>query len=160
MIIRYLLPILAAFLLTGCNPGAQIEDARDQIKQFQADYNAGDVEALYRKAGDRLRSQTSMEQMEGTVALFSARLGKIESSEQTGFNAGFHNGVTTTTVVMKTRFAQGEGSETYIFEGSGDAMKLAGWTVNSPLLTLSAADVKKLTEAKGESPPVQVIESR
>jgi hypothetical protein len=145
-----ILAAATALLLAACNPGAQMEDAREQIGKFQALYNAGDSAGFYREGGATLRKVAPAEQLEGMIALVSARLGKIKSSKQTGFNTAINNGNTTTTIVMQTLYERGEGTETYVFQGSGEDMELAGWNVNSPLLNLSPEDVKKLTEDKGK----------
>lgn len=149
MMFRMMLALAGALVLAACNPGAQLGDAEQQIKQFQALYNDGDPEAIYAFGGKAWKGATSHEQLEGMLALFDARLGTIESTERTGFNTAFNNGTTVTTIVMTTRFEQGEGSETYVFQGSGEDMELVGWTVNSPRLMLSPDDVAKLT-GKGD----------
>ncbi|MCL9999442.1 MAG: DUF3887 domain-containing protein [Erythrobacter sp.] len=148
---RMLLALAAALLLAACNPGAQVADAKVQIETLQALYNKGDAQGFYGAGGDTLRKAAPAEHLEGMMALIDARLGKIRSSKQTGFNTAIKNGATTTTIVMRTSFERGEGTETYVFEGSGKDMKLAGWNVNSPLLNLSPEDVKKLTSDEGKA---------
>jgi hypothetical protein len=155
MIFRLLLAFAGTLALAACNPGAQLEDAQQQITQIQALYNAGDARGIYRLGGDAFRKAAPVKQLEAMMTLFKVRLGAIESSKQSGFNSGFHNGITTTTVVMQTRFAKGEGTETYLFHGSGEEMELVGWTVNSPLLELSPDDLRKLTDGSEAQPPVQ-----
>lgn len=150
-----LLALAGALLLSACNPAAQVADAQAQIKKFQALYNKGDAKAFYREGGATLRKTAPADQVESMIGLFSARLGKIESSKQTGFNTAFNNGTTTTKIVMQTRFERGEATETYVFNGSGQDMELAGWNVNSPLLNLSPEDVRKLTEGDGRPVAVQ-----
>lgn len=146
MKIRMFLAAAAALLLAACNPGAQMEEAKGQIAKFQALYNAGDAKGFYQAGGKTLRKAAKEEQVEATMALISARLGKITSSEQVGFNTAFNNGDASVTITMATRFERGEATETYVFKESGDDMELFGWNVNSLLLELSPEDVKKLTE--------------
>jgi hypothetical protein len=155
MIFRMILALAGALALVACNPGAQLDDAEQQIKQFQALYNDGDPEAMYQYGGETFRAAATQDELKGMLALLDARLGTIESTERTGFNTAFNNGTTTTTVVMTTRFDQGEGSETYVFQGSGKDMELVGWTVNSPRLMLSADDVGKLTSKGDAAPPAR-----
>ena len=148
---RMFLAAVAALALAASNPGAQIEDARGQIDKFHALYGAGDAKGFHKASGAEFRKVVTEEQVQGLVTLFSKRLGKIESSKQTGFNTGFNNGTTTTTIVMQTRFERGEATETFVFTGSGKDMKLLNWNVTSPLLELSPEDVKKLTEDAEEA---------
>lgn len=151
MNIRMLLALATVLLLAACNPGAQVADAKAQIETLQALYNKGDAQAFYSAGGETLHKAAPAEQVASMMALIDARLGKITSSKQTGFNTALNNGATITTIVMQTSFERGEGTETYVFEGSGKDMKLAGWNVNSPLLNLSPEDVKKLTEDKAKA---------
>lgn len=148
MIVRMPLATGAALLLAACNPGAQVADARAEIETLQALYNRGDAQGFYNAGGDILHKSAPAEQVAAMMTLIDLRLGKIKSSKQTGFNTAINNGATTTTIIMQTSFERGEGTETYVFEGSGKDMKLAGWNVNSPLLNLTPEDVKKLTEGK------------
>lgn len=152
MSFRILFALAGAFLLAACNPGAQLEDAEKQIKQFQARYNDGDTEALYGLGGDAFREAATPEDLENLVAMLSARLGTIESSERTGFNTAFNNGINTTTVVMTTRFELGEGNETYVFHGAGEDMELVGWNVNSPRLMLTAEEMRALSQKDDKAP--------
>jgi len=150
---RMFLAAIAALALVACNPGAQVEDARAQIDTFQALYAAGDAKGFREASGAAFRKVVTEEQVAGLMTLFTKRLGKIESTRQTGFNTGFNNGTATTTITMQTRFERGEARETYVFTGSGKDMELLNWNVTSPLLELSPEDMKKLTEdteAKGE----------
>lgn len=152
MIFRVFLVLAGALALAACNPGAQVEDAKVRIKQFQANYNRGDADALYDSVGETWKKASHPATLKAQLALIGARLGKITASEQTGFNAGFNNGLTTTQVTMKTTFEKGAAQEVFLFHGSGREMELVGWTVNSPLLELTPDDVKKLTES-GEAAP-------
>jgi hypothetical protein len=143
---RFLAAAFAALALAACNPGAQIEDARGQIDDFHAFYDAGNAKRFYKETGAAFRKVVTEEQLQGLMTFSLQRLGKVESTKQTGFNTGFNNGTTTTTITMQTRFERGEATETYVFTGSGKDMELLNWNVTSPLLQLSPEDMKKLTE--------------
>lgn len=160
MMFRIFLALAGALALAACNPAAQLGDAQGRIKDFQADYNRGDRDALFANVGETWRKVSSRAQLDAQVALIEARLGKITSSEQSGFNTGFNNGVTATEVVMQTVFEKGEANEVFLFHGAGEDMELVGWQVNSPLLALSPEDVEKLTASDSDAPPVQTVPAR
>lgn len=147
MKIRMFVAGLAALLLAACNPGAQIEDAKTQITKFHGLYNDSNGDALYRFTGEEFRKVTTRKQLDDMVAVVATRLGKVESSKQTGFNTAFNNGTTITTIVMQTNFQKGVGQETFVFAGSGETMQLVGWNVNAPQLSLTAEEARKLSEA-------------
>ncbi|WP_086609179.1 hypothetical protein [Erythrobacter donghaensis] len=160
MIFRIVLALAGALALAACNPAAQLGDAQGRIKDFQNDYNRGDRDAIFANVGETWRKVSPRAQMDAQVAMIEARLGKIKSSEQSGFNTGFNNGVTATQVVMQTVFEKGEANEVFLFHGSGEEMELVGWQVDSPLLALSPEDVAKLTEGTGDAPPAQAAPVR
>ena len=95
----------AALLLAACNPMAQLDDAESRVEAFHETYNGGDARALYGKTGDEFREITSPEQMDELVAVVTDRMGKVVSTEREGMNINSNNGVTTTTVTMKTMFS-------------------------------------------------------
>lgn len=122
---------LFTLFLAACNPMAQLDEGEASIAKFHETYNSGDARALYGLTSDEFRSETTLEQMEALVALVNERMGAVESSERTGFNLNSNNGLTETTVTMKTQFAKGEGLETFIFYGTGEEMRLIVWNVDS-----------------------------
>lgn len=144
---------MIAFALAACNPMEQLGVAEERVEAFQARYNDADSGALYAMTGEAFRAATTPDQMDGLVSLFSGRLGRIESSERSGFNAQFKNGTNITTVTMETRFEQGEGTETFVFHGSGEGMELVSWTINSPRLMLSPDEMRALSKGEGRKRP-------
>lgn len=131
MHLKTIIAALAALLLAACNPMAQLNEAEAQVENFHDTYNEGDARALYGLTGEGFREITSAEQMDGLVALVNARMGKVVSTEREGININTDNGITMTTVTMKTQFEKGEALETFIFTGSGEEMGLVGWNVDS-----------------------------
>lgn len=123
---------LAALFLAACNPMAQLDGSEETISQFHETYNAGDAQALYALTSEEFRGATTPEQMQGLVSLVTDRMGAVKSTERDGFNLNTNNGLTETTVTMKTQFEKGEGTETFTFYGTGDDLRLVGWHVDSP----------------------------
>jgi hypothetical protein len=126
-----LVALAGALLLAACNPAAQTDAATKQIEAFHASYNAGDIDAMYSAGNDAFHQSVTREQLAGLVEIVTAKLGKVVSAEQTGFNTANDNGVNTTTITMKTKFENGEGEETFIFQGDGDRMQLLNWNLKS-----------------------------
>jgi len=154
MIRKTLLAIASALVLAACNPVAALDDSEARIARFHDGLARGDGEALYRMTGAEFRATTTRAQFDDLLTVVATRLGTVEASERTNFNVNSNNGTTFTTVVMNTRFAQGEGQETFVFKGTGEDMQLAGWHVTSPRLTLTAAAVAD-EQAVGAAPPVK-----
>lgn len=125
---------LFALFLAACNPMEQLDGAEEFITQYHSVYNDGDSRTLYGLTSEEFRGATSIEQMDGMVAFVTERMGPVVSTEREGFNLNTDNGLTETTITMKTQFEKGEGTETFVFHGSGDDFRLVSWNVNSPNL--------------------------
>ena len=126
MKLKLFVAALSALFLAACNPMAQLDKGESTIIEFHETYNEGNAQALYGLTSDEFRGATTPEQMQALVDLVTERMGAVESTEREGFNINTNNGLTETTVTMKTQFAKGEGTETFTFYGSGDDMRLVG----------------------------------
>ena len=151
--LRMLVVMGAALLLTACNPMAQLDSAEERIAKFHEVYNAGDARALYGLTSDEFRGATTPEQMEELVATVTTAMGTVESTERSGFNLKSENGQSVTSVTMTTKFAKGEGTETYTFFGSGEDLRIVGWHVDSPNFLNVPAEAVTLPERVIETPP-------
>lgn len=151
MTFKQLAAALIALLLAACNPMAQLDGAEEQITRYHATYNSGDTRALYGLTSEEFRGATTLEQMEGLVALVSERMGPVQSTERASFNLNSDNGLTVSTIVMTTQFEKGEGTETYVFHGTGEDLRLVSWHVDSP----NFEDVPVAEEAEAEAEPAE-----
>ena len=145
--------VFAIGMLAACNPMANLEEAETRIEEFQAAYSVDDVDDMYEMTGPEFRKVTTREEFDDLYALIDLRLGAVEASERTGFNVNTNNGRTVTVVSMQSEFELGEGIETYTFFGHGEDMELVGWNVNSPNLTLTSEDIRKLSEDEAQAEP-------
>ena len=139
---KFMTATIAAMALSACNPLENLEVAEQRVESFEQAYSSENVDRLWRMTGKQFREVTTKEEFADFNLVFNTRLGAIESSERSNFNVNTNNGVTRTVVVMDTVFEQGEGVQTYTFEGHGDDMQLLGWKVNSPLLAVTADDLQ------------------
>ena len=150
--------VSATFLaLAACNPIAQVEAGDSQVAKFHAAYSRGDRDALYAMTGRQFRATTSRAQLDDLIEVVGSRLGAVRSSERTGFNVNSNTEGTFTSITMTTHFAKGDGQENFVFSGSGDAMTLEGWHVESPRLMVTADDVAD-ERAEG-APPMVVVKA-
>lgn len=155
MFIRIAFAAFAAALLSACNPMAQLEQSEAKIEKWHATYNERDARTLYGLTSREFRDVTSIDEMNQLVDLVTDKMGKVSSSERTGFNinTNTNNGVTSTVVTMKTMFEKGEGTETFTFQGSGEDTRLVGWNVDSPNFVAVPTDAITLPERIIEGEP-------
>ena len=140
---------LLALFLAACNPMDQLEEGEQSIDRFHEIYNEGNPRALYGLTAEEFRQVTSPEQMEGLVSLVTEKMGKVESTERSGFNVNTNNGLTVTTITMTTQFEKGEGTETFTYYGTGEDQRLVGWNVDSPNF-LEEPPAEAITEVEAE----------
>ncbi|MEL7691302.1 DUF4019 domain-containing protein [Citromicrobium bathyomarinum] len=124
--------VLAATMLAACNPFAQAEGAREQVDLFHDRLNAGDDQAIWTNAGEELRKATSQEDFARLLDTVHKSLGDAGETSQAGMRVNTNTQGTFTTLQMDTQFENGRGSETFLFRGSGDSLKLIGYHINSP----------------------------
>lgn len=124
--------VLAAVLLTGCNPVEQANRARAQVDVFHQRLNAGDDRAIWANAGEELRQAISQEDFFRLLGTVRERLGPVEETSQANVNLNTNAQGTFTTLRMDTHFERGRGVETFVFRGTGDTLRLIGYYINSP----------------------------
>jgi len=63
------------------------------------------------------------------------KLGKVRSSTAQSWNVGKYNLQTSVTIIEETTFEKGKGIETFVYFVDAKQVKLAGWHINSDLIT-------------------------
>lgn len=132
---------MLALVLAACNPVENLEQSDAAIAQFETQYSAGNLDRMWGMTGEELREVTTREEFDDLYQFINMRLGKIVSSERSGFNLNTNNGVTRTVITMRTEFENGSGIQTYTFHGNGEEMTIVGWFVDSPELAISPSDL-------------------
>ncbi len=136
---RILLAMFGVLGLVACNPVEVMGDSDAAIEQFHEHWNGGNFDAMWRATHPDFRTGLTKDQFDKLMGDFGEVLGAVESSERESFNINTQNGVTTTTIVMRTRFSNGEGIEQFYLRDSGEAQKIIYYYVESPLLNDYAA---------------------
>ena len=145
---RRVLASAAIVMLAACNPVANFSAGEERIEQFQDLYSAAEYDAMYAATGPQFREVTSRADFQNLMDVLEARLGVIESTEQSGFNVNSNLNGTFTVVTMNTTFAQGQGVETYTFSGGEDDFELVGYLVNSDRLLVTVDDLAPPSETE------------
>ena len=131
---RNWLVMAGALVVAACNPMEVMGDSDDAIERFHTHWNAADHEAMWRGVHPDFRAGLTQDQFGSLMSDFAEVLGPVESSERESFNINTENGTTTTTVIMRTQFANGEGVEQFFLRDHGEAQKIVYYYVESDLL--------------------------
>lgn len=125
---------LAALLaLAGCNGPASY--AAKQVDTFHQRLDAGDYDAIWRDSGPDIQGATSKEAFVKMLVTVHERLGKVRESKQTGWKSNMDAGGSLAELSQQTTFERGVGEESFVYRGSGDGQKLAGYHIRSDALT-------------------------
>ena len=138
---------------SACNPGNNLDEAADQIDRFQNLFSNGYSDEMRLMGSPNYRKTISAESLDLTVAFLKRRLGSIERSERESFSINTTPQETRTVVVMATRFELGAGTETYTLVGNGEMMRIEGWRVDSPQLTVAAGEMERLERSSTAPEP-------
>ena len=111
-----------------------LDDSEAEIARFHQRMSAGEVEAMWQATAPGLREVTPRDTFFAVMQNNLALMGAVVSTEREGFNINTNNGVTTVNVTMTTQFANGEGTETFVFQQEGERWLLLSYNLNSPVL--------------------------
>lgn len=136
----------AALAVTSCGAARDTEGAEAQVAAFHRAYNAGRHGPLWDRAAPAMKEITPKPQFLDLMAQLRERLGAVEATKQTGWNVNYATGGSQVTLTYQTTFANGEGTETFIYD-TGKPPRLMGWHVVSPVLLGSAPGPAELEKA-------------
>ena len=122
----------ALLFLAGCSEtinGKPIAEA--QIAIFHDQMNTDSFAEIYESTHKDFKSNTSKEITDKLFSAIRRKLGRVESSETINWNVSTHNTVTTVVLVSKTKFTDGEATETFTYRVDGEQASLIGYNINS-----------------------------
>ena len=137
-LMRYLTPILAAAMLAGCGVRESFDDASAEVDRFHAALDAGEWQRVWKGADPALRGATQREEFGRPLEAVHRKLGKVRSSEQTGWNANATTQGTFLTLTMRTEFERGSGMEEFVYRKADDGkLALVGYNIQSREMMLN-----------------------
>lgn len=128
-----LLPLLVAFaLIAACGDTIHgVKYAEPVVQQFRELMKQRDFGKVYDFTGEEFRAATS--RADG-IALFEAvdrKLGAVKSSNQVNWGVNTNNGRTIVTLVVATKYEQGDATETFTVKIDDAKGSLVGYNINS-----------------------------
>ncbi|WP_255406131.1 DUF4019 domain-containing protein [Novosphingobium sp. CF614] len=129
---------MSGAMLAGCGVQESFKEASVEVDRFHAALDAGQWQRLWAQADPELRKATGAEQFGQLLEAVHRKLGKVKSSEQTGWNANATTGGTFLTLTMQTRFEKGSGAEQFVYrKGEGNKLTLVGYNIESREMMLN-----------------------
>jgi hypothetical protein len=135
---RYPARVLAIMLLlalSSCSSAKQKNAAEQAVRIFHEQFNEQKYEEIYANCSEDLRKQASKEQFTGILRVIHTKLGDIRDSSQTDWRVGVTTAGSQVALNYKTEFTEGEAIEQFVFSFADNKALVAGYHVNSPLLS-------------------------
>jgi Protein of unknown function (DUF4019) len=131
------LVVAILFGLQGCGVSADKAKAEAAVEVFHQQLDAGDFDAIWNSTDVALRAVTSEAKFDKFVGAVHGKLGHVVKTSSAGWRVQSFNLKTNVVLQQKTNFEHGSGTETFTFAVHGEALKLAGYYVESEdLVTL------------------------
>jgi opacity protein-like surface antigen len=125
-----------ALLVASCSSAADLAAAEREVEKFHQAYDAGQFDALYEKTGDDFKKDTTKQEFVTMLEAIQRKLGKTTETKRADWKVNFSPAGTTVALNYETSFAQGKGTEQFIYRMSGKKALLAKYNLNSKDLLL------------------------
>jgi hypothetical protein len=126
--------LIAAFLVTGCSSGQDLNLAQAEIERFRQLMAAQQFGQIYSEASDELRKTAKEQDMVSLLTAIDRKLGPVKNAEKNGWNVNYATSGTSATLKFNTQFERGTGAETFVYRITGGKAQLAGYNITSNAL--------------------------
>ena len=105
--------------------------AENEIPRFHEALDSSQFESLYNNGSENLKKAATMQEFVSLLGAVHRKLGNVSSSSRKTWNVNYHTSGTFVTLTYDTVFAQGKGTEQFVYKLSGKEAHLAGYHINS-----------------------------
>jgi hypothetical protein len=133
MLVLKTLTVLLLLILAGCS-APDFSEAESDITELHHELDNEQFSDIYQSGSPELKAATSESDFVKFLAAVHRKLGKVQSSVSTfkGFNITTNG--TFVTLNYKTRFAQGDAQEQFVYVTRDKKTLLMGYHINSMAL--------------------------
>ena len=133
--INYILPIIcaASMLLSSCSSATKnVKLAQQSVQQFHSELDSEQYTVVYAASDDKLHQVTSEPDFVNLLGSIHRKLGNVrESNQRSSGVAWFAGQGATVTLVYDTKFAEGAGTEQFVWHIKDNGPALYGYHINS-----------------------------
>lgn len=135
---RYLAPIVAVAMLSGCGLKESFKDADAAVVRFHSALDAEQWQAIWNTTAPQFRQVSKQTDFHRILEAVHRKLGKVKQTKQVGWNANAGTSGSTLTLTMETSFEHGSGTEQFVYTRAADqSLKLAGYNIQSQEMMLN-----------------------
>jgi hypothetical protein len=120
-------------LLSSCGSATKsLELAKQNVEQFHSQLDTEQYPAVYASADEKFHQVTSESDFTKILQAIHRKLGNVQQSSLRSMNVGWHTGQgETVSLVYDTTFAQGTGTEQFVWHVKDNDAALYGYHINS-----------------------------
>ncbi len=128
-------PALAAMsalvLVSACSGPASVQQAREGVDAFHANFNSNNCQAIWDSTSFDVRNTATQEQFTQLLTGIHEYYGNVVATEQQGWHYNTNNGNSFSRLDMKTTFEKGAAYERFTYRNIGEGkQQLAGWQIS------------------------------
>lgn len=131
---KYAASLLAALLLCSCSMSRDRDIARRAVEQFHQRLAAGQDDTVYDAADPIYKQSVSREINHGLLWRIRRKMGSCQGSENTRYFVNAGTSGTFVTLQYRTKCANGELDEEFVWHVEEEGAALVSYRANSPLL--------------------------
>jgi hypothetical protein len=129
--------LLGLVVMSSCSMSKDIDTARRAVGQFHKQMAAGKDDAIYKEADRSYRQAMTREAHDAFFARIRRKMGRFESSTNTGYFIDVGTKGTLVSLRYKTQWANGDLDERFVWRLYGGRAFLVRYEASSPLLLTS-----------------------
>jgi hypothetical protein len=123
-------------LLSACSMPKNVSLAEAEVPSFHASLDAGDFGPLYEAAAEELKKAAAKQEFVDLLNAIHRKLGQVTKSERQKWNINYNTSGSFVTLVYDTTFANGNGTEQFIYKLNNGRARLVGYRINSNALVI------------------------
>lgn len=126
--------ILALLAVASCSSGENLAAADKAVARFHAEMNGGAFDQAYAESDPAMKNVTSLGDFRNLMGALNKKLGAFRSTNRTSWTVNYNTSGTFTNVQYESQYDRAKATETFVFSGSANKLRMVSFNVNSPAL--------------------------
>ena len=131
--ISRMLAVVGCVVVAACTFGST-GSAEEAVHEFHRRFSAQAFGEVYSESDQAMQETTSEEGLTDFLQSLHEKLGPVQETRRTGWHVNVGAKGRIVTLQYETDFANGHGSEQFIFRLHGEKARLQGYHVSAPVL--------------------------
>lgn len=125
---------LVICVVLACNPMKGKNVAEPAVARFHQQYNDGKDHEIYLETDAGFKANSSEKDLTDILGAMRRKLGNFKKADSTGWFVNSTTQGTMVTLSYDVEFADGKGTEKFVYLIDGDQAKLFNYNINAPTL--------------------------